>query len=62
MLLIALLAEHCPWKHVEWLSEIQMLPRDGKPLARRSKAIQDGIFAEIADLIADYFENFNKQK
>jgi len=51
MLLLPVLIRPCPWQAVEWLEEIQMLPRDGKSIAVHYKEIEDEALAEVAELI-----------
>jgi len=48
MVLIPLLVRPCLWDTVPWLSETQMIPRDGKSVAEDFKGYEDGVFAQVA--------------
>lgn len=34
---IPIIVRQCPWKHLSWLSRLQVLPADGRPLTGRDK-------------------------
>jgi hypothetical protein len=53
MRLLPVLLRPCPWKHVSWLKDIQMLPRDGKTIADLNGAKRDRVFSEIAESIGE---------
>src|SRR5215213_2164714 len=57
MALIPVLLRPCPWQAFEWLSKIQMLPRDGKSVAVDFRGIEDAVFAEVANLFLSIFED-----
>lgn len=57
MALIPVLLRPCPWQAFEWLSKIQMLPRDGKSVAVDFRGIEDAVFAEVANLVLSIFED-----
>ena len=61
MILIPVLLRPCIWKAFPWLSEIQMLPRDGKSVYSDFRDREDDAFAEIANLIFDIVDNPNYQ-
>lgn len=50
--LIPVIVEPCPWKKVEWLASIQVLPKDGKPLSTRKRHTINTILANLAEDIA----------
>jgi tetratricopeptide (TPR) repeat protein len=49
MLLIPLLVRPCLWRAVPWLRQLQMLPRDGKSVAKDFKDNHDEIFTLVAE-------------
>ncbi|UCH95806.1 MAG: toll/interleukin-1 receptor domain-containing protein, partial [Candidatus Aminicenantes bacterium] len=49
---IPIIVEPCPWKKVEWLASIQLLPKDGKPLSTRKRHTINTILAKLAEDIA----------
>jgi len=49
--IIPLYLSICTWKHEQWLKNIQMFPKDGKPLSGKSEDIQQKVFTEIVDEI-----------
>src|SRR5262249_55821829 len=49
------------WQKAEWLSAIQMLPRDGKPVAAHVEHDWDTIFTDVAKLISEVIDNTNYQ-
>jgi hypothetical protein len=56
MLICPLLVRPCPWKHVQWLAQLQLRPQDAK---QRPKAVsafrgaaRDQVLTDIADEIA----------
>ncbi len=51
MLLIPILVRPCPWKVVDWLKALQMIPRDGKSVSKDYKENWDEVFAEVAEQI-----------
>ncbi len=51
MILIPVLLRPCAWKAVSWLSAIQMIPRDGKAVARDFKEDWEAVFAQVAESI-----------
>ena len=50
MIILPVLLRPCVWKAFPWLSETQMLPRDGKSVSRdfRTRAAWETVFAEVA--------------
>ncbi|HVG30792.1 MAG TPA: TIR domain-containing protein [Pyrinomonadaceae bacterium] len=61
MILLPVLLRPCAWKAFSWLSEIQMLPRDGKSIYSDFRDREDDAFAEIANLIFEIVDNPNYQ-
>jgi tetratricopeptide (TPR) repeat protein len=53
MHLFLVLLRPCAWKSVSWLAPLQMLPGDGKSVAREFKDDWDTPFAEVVDRISD---------
>ncbi|MGR3319756.1 MAG: TIR domain-containing protein [Candidatus Anammoxibacter sp.] len=51
MLFIPVLISPCPWKAFRWLSETQMLPRDGKSIIKDYRENWSVAFADVSDLI-----------
>jgi tetratricopeptide (TPR) repeat protein len=49
---IPIIVEPCPWKKVEWLASIQVLPKDGKPLSTRKRHTVNTILAKLSEDIA----------
>ncbi len=54
MLLIPLLVRPCLWKAVPWLRQLQMLPRDGKSIAKDFKDDPDEVFTSVAETTYDF--------
>ncbi|MET0649059.1 MAG: TIR domain-containing protein [Pyrinomonadaceae bacterium] len=50
------IAKHCPWRSVKWLSEMNVRPKDDKPVwgdeGRRADEYLTAIAYEVADIIA----------
>ncbi|MGE0883398.1 MAG: TIR domain-containing protein [Blastocatellales bacterium] len=57
VVILPVLVRPCFWKKTEWLSQIQMLPRDGKSLAADFKEDFDTVFAELAERIFEVIDN-----
>ncbi len=57
MILIPVLLRPCAWKVVSWLSEIQMIPQDGKSVARDFPEDWESVFAEVAERIFGILED-----
>ena len=53
--LMPIILEPCAWKKIQWLSELQVLPKDGEPLSTMKEHSQDYVFENIAYEISDYF-------
>lgn len=52
LLFLPVLLSPCPWKAFRWLSETQMLPRDGQTMVEHySQNNWAVVFAQVADLI-----------
>ncbi len=51
MLMIPILIKPCVWELHEWISETQMLPRDGKAVSPDFKDREDVVFVEVARTI-----------
>jgi tetratricopeptide (TPR) repeat protein len=50
---VPILVHPCPWRKVEWLTKMQMLPRDGREVAGGTPYQIDKDFAGIAEKIDD---------
>jgi tetratricopeptide (TPR) repeat protein len=55
MLLIPVLLRDCNWQAHSWLSDIQLLPRDGKCIVPNFTNKSDVVFREVAQLIQRHF-------
>jgi tetratricopeptide (TPR) repeat protein len=51
MVLLPILIRPCAWTAIEWLKAIQMLPRDGKAVARDFRDDWDTPFTQVAERI-----------
>ncbi len=48
----------CPWMKVQWLSSIQVRPKDGEPLIKKSSEYEiEAELADIAEKISDLVKN-----
>ncbi len=47
----------CPWMKIQWLSSIQVRPKDGKPLASGSEYEIEAELADIAEKISEYVKS-----
>ncbi|MCP4108009.1 MAG: toll/interleukin-1 receptor domain-containing protein [Desulfobacteraceae bacterium] len=52
-----IIVKPCPWTKVQWLSSIQVRPKDGKPLASGSEYEIEAELADIAEKISEYVKN-----
>lgn len=57
MLLIPILIRPCLWKAFPWLKSLQMLPRDGKSVAKHFKDDYDDVFNDVAETIYDQLQD-----
>ncbi len=57
MIIIPVLVRPCLWKVVPWLSETQMLPRDGQCILEDFQGLEDRVFADVAERIFDIIDN-----
>lgn len=57
VVILPILVRPCFWKKTEWLSQIQMLPRDGKSVAADFKDDWDTVFAAVAERIFEVIDN-----
>ncbi len=57
VVILPVLVRPCFWKKTEWLSQIQMLPRDGKSVAADFKDDWDTVFAAVAERIFELIDN-----
>jgi tetratricopeptide (TPR) repeat protein len=55
MILIPILIRSCAWKAIDWLKAIQMLPRDGKSIAKDFKDDWDTPFTQVAEQILSIY-------
>ena len=51
MIILPVLLRPCVWKAFPWLSQTQMLPRDGKSVSQDFKADWETVFAEVAERV-----------
>jgi tetratricopeptide (TPR) repeat protein len=61
MILIPLLLRPCLWRAFPWLSEFQMLPRDGKSVYTDFRDHEDEVFAELAGRIFEIVDTLDYQ-
>ncbi len=59
---IPIIIRPCPWQHQSWLNQLQVLPKDGKPLAGRGKYEIEDEMTKIASLLVKmlYPDTFQK--
>ncbi|MDQ1351764.1 MAG: hypothetical protein QG657_2069, partial [Acidobacteriota bacterium] len=48
ILVVPVIVEPCPWQAVQWLSAMQLFPKDGKPLSTLKKPKADSELANLA--------------
>ena len=53
MVILPVLLRDCPWQAFDWISETQMIPRDGKTVAEDLQGRENRVFAEVARRILD---------
>jgi GTPase SAR1 family protein len=51
---VPVIVNPCPWEKVEWLSAIQVLPKDGKPLSTMTEPEIDSVLAGVAKTVCDF--------
>ncbi|KKK53781.1 hypothetical protein LCGC14_3091330, partial [marine sediment metagenome] len=56
MLIIPILIDSCMWKEYKWISETQMLPRDGKCVAVNFMSHYNTVFLDVANRIKEFVE------
>jgi tetratricopeptide (TPR) repeat protein len=61
MVLIPILIRPCAWTAIDWLKAIQMLPRDGKAVARDFKDDWDTPFTQVAEQILSINEKATRK-
>ena len=54
MLLLPVLIRDCAWEEIKWLKAIQMLPRDGKSVAKDFKEDWDTPFKLVTKKVLDF--------
>ncbi len=52
--ILPVIVNPCPWQKVSWLSSIQVLPQDGKPLSTIKKPGKDQLLSEVAQQVCDW--------
>lgn len=52
LLMVPVLVSECPWRLVEWIKEIQLVPRDARPLDTMTVSKRNGVLSGVAHLIA----------
>lgn len=57
MVILPVYLRRCAWKAVEWLKATQMIPTDGKYVAKDFKDNEDEIFAQVAERIFDIIDD-----
>lgn len=55
-----LIVRDCAWKRIQWLSRIQVMPNDGKPLYSLQEHEIDSVLAELTGKIFDLFDSGKK--
>ena len=48
MVMLPVLLRDCPWQAFHWISETQMIPRDGKTVAEDFQGRENRVFADVA--------------
>ena len=61
MVLLPILIRPCAWDAIDWLKAIQMLPRDGKAVARDFKDDWDTPFTQVAKQILSIHEKSTRE-
>ncbi len=54
MQVVPVIVNPCPWEKVGWLSSIQVLPTDGKPLSTMTEPEIDSVLAGVAKTVCDF--------
>ena len=57
VVILPVLVRPCFWEKTEWLSQVQMLPRDGKSVASDFKDDFDTVFTAVAKRIFEVIDN-----
>ena len=55
MAIIPVFLSPCAWKYEDWLQNIQMFPKDGVPMSKKTLEEQEDILTDIVDEIFSYF-------
>jgi len=55
--IVPVIAKPCPWKHVDWLSSMQIRPRNARPIWDNGGSHVDRDLADIANEIAQIVRN-----
>jgi len=61
MVLLPILIRPCAWTAIEWLKAIQMMPRDGKAVAKDFKDDWDTPFTQVAEQILSINEKSTRE-
>jgi hypothetical protein len=59
--IVPVIVRPCPWKEVEWLASMQVLPKSGTPLDRRTKSDAEADLAAIATEISAIIKKQKKE-
>ena len=57
MIILPVLLRPCVWRAFPWLSQTQMLPRDGKSVVRDFANDWEAVFAEVAERVLDIVDH-----
>ena len=56
LVVVPVIAKACAWRKVDWLAQLQVRPRDGRPVWREGGRYADEHLADIAEQVADFLE------
>ena len=56
MELVPVLLRDCVWEEVDWLRNMQILPRDAKPVVSFQESMVDAILADIARAVLKFVD------
>jgi hypothetical protein len=59
---IPIIVKPCPWRGVEWLSSIQLRPKDGVPLISGNEYQIEQELADIAEIISGFVKAANQNR
>jgi hypothetical protein len=56
LIIFPIIVYDCAWKRIDWLNRINVRPRDGEPLARGDRAVQETRLTAIAHEVFDILD------